>query len=332
MENDPIQRQGAAGRNDPVAPAPEQGGPGQPQNVPAGPGAQNLHGPAGAANNVLGLMNRFLFGAPPAQAQPARPLGQLPNLVNAAAQPGGVLIQYNIQYQVLGGQQQQQPELIQPMTLQPAPQFRGFEGPGDAWHPWPQDAHRENQPDQEVGGQATTSTEQPEPSSSDLNISPREAAARAAARRMNGSSDSTNPPDSFPRPSHSQHLAPALIPLFEYDLQSSPSGGQDQRFDTPQVERHLSGTDSRVPTSSLAPLTDEQLVLMDQTTREAIDQRLKVLEGVSNAVYRCIDDLMRMRSALPPVESSSGAQSEVEPAKAADRAPLDPTPIETVME
>jgi len=39
---------------------------------------------------------------------------------------------------------------------------------------------------------------------------------------------------------------------------------------------------------------------MDSVTREAIDERLRVLEGVSGAVYRCIDDLMRMRSALPP--------------------------------
>lgn len=56
----------------------------------------------------------------------------------------------------------------------------------------------------------------------------------------------------------------------------------------------------RPPLSQLPPtLTDEQLALMDTVTREAIDERLRVLEGVSGAVYRCIDDLMRMRSALP---------------------------------
>lgn len=38
---------------------------------------------------------------------------------------------------------------------------------------------------------------------------------------------------------------------------------------------------------------------MDRITREAIDERLRVLEGVSGAVYRCIEDLMRMRSTLP---------------------------------
>ncbi|KAJ6555499.1 hypothetical protein B0H10DRAFT_1847897 [Mycena sp. CBHHK59/15] len=57
---------------------------------------------------------------------------------------------------------------------------------------------------------------------------------------------------------------------------------------------------SRPPISQLPPtLTEEQLALMDTVTREAIDERLRVLEGVSGAVYRCIDDLMRMRSALP---------------------------------
>lgn len=38
---------------------------------------------------------------------------------------------------------------------------------------------------------------------------------------------------------------------------------------------------------------------MDRVTREAIDERLKVLEGVSVSVNRAIDDLMRMRSVLP---------------------------------
>jgi len=38
---------------------------------------------------------------------------------------------------------------------------------------------------------------------------------------------------------------------------------------------------------------------MDRVTREAIDERLRVLEGVSGAMYRCIEDLVRVRSALP---------------------------------
>ncbi len=55
------------------------------------------------------------------------------------------------------------------------------------------------------------------------------------------------------------------------------------------------------PLAQLPPtLTAEQLATMDRVTREAIDERLRVLEGVSGAVYRCIDELMRVRSALPP--------------------------------
>jgi E3 ubiquitin-protein ligase synoviolin len=63
---------------------------------------------------------------------------------------------------------------------------------------------------------------------------------------------------------------------------------------------HASDSNPQVPISHLPPtLTSEQLAIMDRVTREAIDERLRVLEGVSGAVYRCIDDLMRMRSSLP---------------------------------
>lgn len=36
-------------------------------------------------------------------------------------------------------------------------------------------------------------------------------------------------------------------------------------------------------------------------TREGIDERLRVLENVSGAVYRCIEELTRIRSVLPGV-------------------------------
>ena len=67
---------------------------------------------------------------------------------------------------------------------------------------------------------------------------------------------------------------------------------------------------SRQPLSQLPPtLTDAQLALMDRVTREAIDERLRVLEGVSGAVYRCIEDLMRVRSSLPASTQASGPMS-----------------------
>lgn len=75
---------------------------------------------------------------------------------------------------------------------------------------------------------------------------------------------------------------------------------------------------SRPPISQLPPtLTEAQLALMDRVTREAIDERLRVLEGVSGAVFRCIEDLMRVRSSLPasstptsPASASTSTSSQ----------------------
>jgi len=285
-----LERQGDAGRNNPAVPGPHP--PGVPQNVPAEMGAQN---PAVPGNNPLGLMGRF-FGM---QGQPARLNGgQLPNL---AAQPGGIIIQYNIHYQgqpPADGQQSEPP--TQSENLQPAPQFHGLQNIGDGLPPQPE-------------------TESVSPN----DLDPREAAARAAARRTNSRGDggsqmasSSSQPLATPTnrydagsqaasSSSQSQPAPALIPLLELDYESpvSTPGTRPDSLHSSQLASHLPiGGNERV---SISPLvTDEQLALMDQTTREAIDERLKVLEGVSTAVYRCIDDLMKMRSALPPIGST----------------------------
>jgi len=82
-----------------------------------------------------------------------------------------------------------------------------------------------------------------------------------------------------------------------------------------QAPPHSAAAQSPSLSSIPFHVTDEQLSAMDQLTREAIDERLRVLEGVSNTVYRCVDDLMRLRSALPATPSGSppqpsGAQGE----------------------
>ena len=62
-----------------------------------------------------------------------------------------------------------------------------------------------------------------------------------------------------------------------------------------------------------ATLTEEQLARLDTLTREAIDERLRVLEGVSGAVYRCVEELTRVRSVLPPRsrgDAGAGARRE----------------------
>lgn len=71
------------------------------------------------------------------------------------------------------------------------------------------------------------------------------------------------------------------------------------------------------PLNTLPPtLTDAQLAHLDVLTREAIDERLRVLEGVSSTMYRCIEELTRLRSVLPvaagpaPPVTQTGSQSE----------------------
>lgn len=67
--------------------------------------------------------------------------------------------------------------------------------------------------------------------------------------------------------------------------------------------------------------------MMDRVTREAIDERLRVLEGVSGAVYRCIDELMKMRSTLPaPTAAPVAAPAQhVAEGSSSSAAPI-PTP------
>jgi E3 ubiquitin-protein ligase synoviolin len=71
------------------------------------------------------------------------------------------------------------------------------------------------------------------------------------------------------------------------------------------------------PLNTLPPtLTDAQLTHLDVLTREAIDERLRVLEGVSSTMYRCMEELTRLRSVLPvaagpaPPVTQTGSQSE----------------------
>ncbi|KAI0790879.1 hypothetical protein C8Q75DRAFT_865544 [Abortiporus biennis] len=72
------------------------------------------------------------------------------------------------------------------------------------------------------------------------------------------------------------------------------------------------GSGSRTPLSRLPQtLTDEQLGRLDRVTREAIDERLRVLENVSGAVYRCVEELVRVRSALPPAVTSVATPAHV---------------------
>lgn len=146
-----------------------------------------------------------------------------------------------------------------------------------------------------------------------------------------------------PRPpentSRNKHI-PTLIPLFDFRQGVAPRVAAEQSNGNAMNSTlpHYTRPASRVPmpsrsaqnstpnlpmpnifghqqqagffnisASQLLPptLTDEQLAALDAVTRESIDERLRILEGVSASVYRCIDDLMRLRSALPPVNTTA---------------------------
>ncbi|RPD54199.1 hypothetical protein L227DRAFT_556717 [Lentinus tigrinus ALCF2SS1-6] len=95
-------------------------------------------------------------------------------------------------------------------------------------------------------------------------------------------------------PYNNYFRAPGARPLFPSQMTTPARGGQTRRA-------------PRTPLSQLPPtLTDEELARLDRLTRDAIDERLRVLEGVSGAIYRCMEELTRVRSVLPASSSSSG--------------------------
>jgi len=57
-------------------------------------------------------------------------------------------------------------------------------------------------------------------------------------------------------------------------------------------------------------LSEEEMRNWDQVTREAIDERLRVLNRVDEIVNRLVDELTRLRSTLP---NSDGTVSDVRP-------------------
>lgn len=314
------------------------------------PNPQDANNPLG---NPLGFVGR-LFGAP-AQAPGPLPANQNNNAQNAivAGQgPQGILIQYQIQYQLPRQNALQEPQHIQPR--QPVPRFPGLPGPGGSWQQWPQSrpASQANStssastagsetpqntdpfatPSASVGG-VSSGSNSPMTTSSDPGTpeTARDAAALAAIRRLGGDAlDVSRSPSQRPamvntlQSSPSASNAPKLIPLYNFNLQNPPSqhrspiAANGVRTPSPPWGRrppirsengfifphlHPEQTRQQDPRVSVLPslLTEQQLQIMDRLTREAIDERLKVLESVSGTLHRCVDDLMRMRSVLPPM-------------------------------
>jgi E3 ubiquitin-protein ligase synoviolin len=118
---------------------------------------------------------------------------------------------------------------------------------------------------------------------------------------------------------------PSIIPLHAHEVrtsrstdmprshlwQPSTSSSHSDVNPAPRFDATVPTGITQTPLHVLPPnLTDQQLMLMDQITREAIDERLRILEGVSVTVSRCVEDLTRVRSALP---DSSNTPVSTEP-------------------
>ena len=127
---------------------------------------------------------------------------------------------------------------------------------------------------------------------------------------------------------------PALIPLFDPATTSativapppyyraphvspsqyqSPPNAYPSAYNPQQRPRPRVGADSHPLVSELLrnsgnlpdlrslpqTLTEEQLNRLDAVTREAIDERLRALEHVQGTLWRCVEELVRVRSVLP---------------------------------
>lgn len=279
------------------------------------------------------VLGRFARNAaqPPQAAAGQHPQAQWPQ--NTGTQgwvPGptpGVVIQYNIQYQ---GQPPRGQVQI-PQSSQPVPPFTGFVGPNHDWHPWDFDQRWLNQRgapaarEPSTSGDANQLTSQAQ--SEDASQTPAEAAAQAAFRRFDGHSATST---SFPSRSETVPVAsssndtstwkvPSLIPLDSSqvaeilrapsqhevpNLRSSPAAPSVQMPNS-GLSRSQSTTNPRSYDQNSNHVTDAQLALLDRNTREAIDERIRILQGVSNTITRCMEDLVRVRSVLPPSPSTA---------------------------
>jgi len=115
-------------------------------------------------------------------------------------------------------------------------------------------------------------------------------------------SQGANPRASTPLDSSTQQIlpTPSLQPN-SYPTSPSPFSRSELPVSPSPFVSQSSSTNT-IPSQLPPSLTDDQLATLDRLTREGIDERLRILEGVSGTIYRCVDDLLRLRSALPQAD------------------------------
>jgi len=317
--------------NGPAPAIPRQG------NNPPGPAPGNnaaLNNPLG---NPLGLFGRF-FGPP---GQPAQAANPLPNAPARAVQNQGIhdqhnpiMIQYHINNQTPtpGSTGAGQNNILQrPSVIQPIQPLDGFVGPNGVWQRWPGDRDNTentnstplNQSVPDAGMRegspvpAALVREQTEGTSSN-NEDPRVAAAIAAMRRVDGKESpsssklSSSVEDHGTQKAHMEtSSAPAVpsqvpkwIPLFDLSMTRLHTS---TNMSAPETTHSQPSSIIRQKTSlSHLPeqISDAQLARLDNLTREAIDERLQILENVSGIVDQCVENLLKVRSALPVIDGN----------------------------
>ncbi|KAG2153893.1 hypothetical protein DEU56DRAFT_771657 [Suillus clintonianus] len=272
-----------------------------------------------------------------------------PNAVAQGWLPGqapGVVIQYNIQYQ---GAPPSRDASQAPTTPQPVPRFAGFTGLDGQWRQWGMDARwfgdepsgASDQPSaiagnsrlnprdaaasaasQRFGNKNTRRSNDEAPALANDTLAAKPSSGEAPDAPHSDANVSSAMPDSgltIPSfiPLHAHEIPPSMgtslgaDPSHTHLWQPVPPSPHDDLVRLPSLSASVPAGTVQTPLRGLPPnLTDEQLMLMDQITREAIDERLRILEGVSVAVSRCVEDLTRVRSALPVSSNTPSAVME----------------------
>lgn len=155
--------------------------------------------------------------------------------------------------------------------------------------------------------ESSTATPQSQQTSSASSTTPPSPTPATSQATVSTPTPSPLPPPTAPQPTSATTTpsrnvnVPSLIPMSFSPGSTGPRPATS--LSSPSIvyrtvpARHLPPAR---PLNTLPPtLTDAQLAHMDVLTREAIDERLRVLEGVSSTMYRCIEELTRLRSVLP---------------------------------
>ncbi|KAG0342344.1 E3 ubiquitin-protein ligase hrd1 [Podila horticola] len=121
---------------------------------------------------------------------------------------------------------------------------------------------------------------------------------------------------------HATHPIPGLIPLFPVQARPGgdgvpeandggntiPVGASTPATATPDNLQGQSISTEQIPLTSLDALSDSQLLYLEQNTRRALQERLRILQAVESQIVQSMTLLTQAIGALPPSPPSSFAE------------------------